>query len=821
MEGPLPSILCRAAIAKLSEEMRWPNGIIAFDGRANLYTASVATIPGDVLEREVITILPGEKKPVKFAIKIERVAILSSASIADFFAGKGDPTAPHHILQALDVVLKHRMGMNALTNPNIMIQGRSFLSYDQNTARQSIGGGAQCWLGYKQAIRPAQFGLSLTVDTAAGAVWDVGNPAAPRKLSDLMYDICGGRDRVPAQGLAGPQLRRCDKELRGMRIQASHNGFKRTVVGLARNTPFTEKFATANGQQTTVAKYFQTQYNVNITDQRLPCIKVGNGKSLLPAEVCVVLPKQRVRKMTGDQTAGMIKHAAQRPQDKQKFIQSKLQEVAKEAQPEMSTFGIKVNGQMVEASGRVLPNPKLMYGGGPRNASFDPKNFGSWNLKDLPFLEGKQMQSWAVVSFTTKRWEVDGLPDFLKELVRVARLCGMDIARDPPVHVARGGNAAVAPLLQRAAEDAMKKFRKRPELILVVLPDTGVELYKEIKQAGDSGMGVPTQCIVAQKAKIGAREARGQVQYIANVCLKINAKLGGRNVALSPSTISSASDFMRSFGQKPFCVMGADVTHPGIGSTAPSVAAVVCSLDATASRYATRISAQAFSSKRQSEEIIQDLKNMAKELLLEFYRGTGGKRPERIFFYRDGVSEGQYDQVLAFEYTALKQACAELGDPASGYSPPITFITSQKRHQTRLFAKDNRDTDRSGNLVPGVVIDRDLIAPNDFGFFLNAHSGLQGTNKPIKYSVLVDENKFSVDALQEFTYWLSYLFCRCTRSISVTAPVMYAHLAAFRGRTLLRGGDSDSETSSMMSGEGAPPELMPVHPNLSGCMFYV
>ena len=37
---------------------------------------------------------------------------------------------------------------------------------------------------------------------------------------------------------------------------------------------------------------------------------------------------------------------------------------------------------------------------------------------------------------------------------------------------------------------------------------------------------------------------------------------------------------------------------------------------------------------------------------------------------------------------------------------------------------------------------------------------------------------------------LCYLFCRCTRSISVVPPAQYAHLAAFRGRVLCRGGAS-------------------------------
>jgi hypothetical protein len=33
--------------------------------------------------------------------------------------------------------------------------------------------------------------------------------------------------------------------------------------------------------------------------------------------------------------------------------------------------------------------------------------------------------------------------------------------------------------------------------------------------------------------------------------------------------------------------------------------------------------------------------------------------------------------------------------------------------------------------------------------------------------VLVDENGFSADGLQLLTYWLCFLYCRCTRSVSI------------------------------------------------------
>ena len=49
-------------------------------------------------------------------------------------------------------------------------------------------------------------------------------------------------------------------------------------------------------------------------------------------------------------------------------------------------------------------------------------------------------------------------------------------------------------------------------------------------------------------------------------------------------------------------------------------------------------------------------------------------------FCRDGVSEGQFLQVLQHELTAIREACIKL-EP--DYKPGITFIVVQKRHHTR------------------------------------------------------------------------------------------------------------------------------------------
>ena len=78
---------------------------------------------------------------------------------------------------------------------------------------------------------------------------------------------------------------------------------------------------------------------------------------------------------------------------------------------------------------------------------------------------------------------------------------------------------------------------------------------QEVKRATDSFIGTPSQCFVSSKAGVAnAGKLRGRQQYTANLAMKINAKLGGTNVALGERALPTwtrQSDFMV-FGAPPF-----------------------------------------------------------------------------------------------------------------------------------------------------------------------------------------------------------------------------------------------------------------------------
>ena len=134
-----------------------------------------------------------------------------------------------------------------------------------------------------------------------------------------------------------------------------------------------------------------------------------------------------------------------------------------------------------------------------------------------------------------------------------------------------------------------------------------------------------------------------QPQLCANIALKINSKSGGINHVIDPGEKSPVF-------REPVIIFGTDLTHPSLNENGiPSIAAVAASMDANATKYCARVRAQNHRNGKDAQEIINDLAEIVKELLIEFYRANRKLKPIKIIFYRDGVSEGQFDQVLAHE----------------------------------------------------------------------------------------------------------------------------------------------------------------------------
>ena len=52
----------------------------------------------------------------------------------------------------------------------------------------------------------------------------------------------------------------------------------------------------------------------------------------------------------------------------------------------------------------------------------------------------------------------------------------------------------------------------------------------------------------------------------------------------------------------------------------------------------------------------------------------------------------------------------------------------------------------------GTVVDKGVVHPTEYDFYLNAHASIQGTSRPVHYHVLLDQNKLGPDQLHSLTY---------------------------------------------------------------------
>ncbi|RIA98350.1 Piwi domain-containing protein [Glomus cerebriforme] len=729
----------------------------------------------------------GRRPPKIFKLKIKKVGEINYEELTQFLEGKRQLTSNClTAIMALDVLIHHEPSMKFVT------VGRSFFTPQDS---QVLSGGAEVWQGYYQSARPTQRKMMINVDLSATTFYERG------PLLQMITKLLGRRTPDDLRrGVTSKDYQKVERSIKNLKVRVTHRGevINKKSFKISKLTPASAdstKFE-IGGNTMSVSEYFQKTYNRRLGYSFLPCVVVKKNV-FLPIEICDVIEGQRhIRKLNERQTAEMIKFTCQPPHDRANRIRKGVDLLNYRASEYLKQFGLTVSNDMIVLEARVLSSPTLTYHPSSRDFSFQPRE-GSWNLRDKKVAVGTTLGSWSVVCFGTERdFSSQVIQTFIRQLVITCTDTGINVPNKTPPMMHANPQGDIEGTLKQAWLRAGNASKAQPQLILCILPNTGVPLYAEVKRVTDTIIGVASQCCQSRHM------IQAKKQYCANICLKINVKLGGMNSFISPTQVPFITD-------RPTILMGADVSHPNPGElNHPSIAALCGSMDSRASRYSASIRVQSG-----RNDIIVDLSNMTKELLKTFYQSCG-RKPERILFYRDGVSEGQFSQVLKGEVEALRVACESL-EP--GYKPNITFVIVQKRHHTLFFPLDRRDADRTGNCLPGTVVESKITHPFEFDFYLQSHPGLQGTSRSTHYHLLYDENSFSADGIQQLSNNLCYLYARCTRAVSIVPPVYYAHIVCRRARFHSRGEQwSDAEISG---GVGAASAFGVVKPELQRVCF--
>lgn len=100
-------------------------------------------------------------------------------------------------------------------------------------------------------------------------------------------------------------------------------------------------------------------------------------------------------------------------------------------------------------------------------------------------------------------------------------------------------------------DDAIAKgrgaFGETPDLLLCLLRTSDIPLYQAIKLNLDLRLGIASQVMSAAKAITG----RSNAQYLGNIMLKVNVKLGGCNAEISEPVLH----------RDRWMLIGGDISH--------------------------------------------------------------------------------------------------------------------------------------------------------------------------------------------------------------------------------------------------------------------
>jgi hypothetical protein len=664
------------------------------DLSANIFTLEKLELPGkdrgeyriviyDRLEAAFPAPSPDEPQAVAAArirkTRRLRVEYTTSYKLDDLYRyvaspASGDYAAKGDVVQAMNIIFNNAANVNQriTAQPNnkffpLADHSKLGIQAHANAESWALGEGLIAIRGYYSSVRLGPQRVLLNVNVSTGAFYE------PIPLSELMLKFMGNRsfnnetaaklcaNFIKRLKVATKYLKEKDdtgKEVPSLKIRTVMGFTKRPYAQASDQVRFD---FTDNGSTTniTVQAYFARKHKITLSRPDLPVINCGTDKDqmLIPPELCLVIAGQPSRRLlSANQTSVMIGFAGRPPNANAASIETsglQVMQLANNQQPNTITkAGIQMNTNMLTVPARILPPVSIKF-----RKVLNTRD-GGWNLANQEFYKGSQMKgifSGLQITITGRNPRTANFSAALNTVAAELQKYGVTyqtyIGPTAPVPLQsldRQNFATISKILDAKFSAAVEKNVK---WILIAIPEKNPVLYAIIKFLGDYKYGINTVLVQdSNMAKIAPADGSGgDLMLVANLALKFSIKSGGQPWALNANDLPLI--------KKKTMVVGLDVTHPSPTSKegAPSIAAISWSKDPQLSAWFANGSTQA--SRR---EMIDGLPQLLVDAIKSWRKHNGGQLPDEILVFRDGVSDGQFAQVLQVEFALMQKAFGQV-----------------------------------------------------------------------------------------------------------------------------------------------------------------
>ena len=268
--------------------------------------------------------------------------------------------------------------------------------------------------------------------------------------------------------------------------------------------------------------------------------KCGKNVVYLPLELTETHFSHE-KNLSPTETSEVIKKTAVPCFELQKNIESMITKANINDAPLLKYNEVSTLLQMSKLVGKVLAAPDLEYGllNNPKQKTQQRQNVkssdigkkGQWDNRNKVFHTTVSLKNWLTISFS-ERVSDDQWNQFIDSIMNNAYNHGLEV--DQPLDYVFGDYNAIKKERDPVAaatkflDDTIQKH-KNIQLLLVILPGT-TPLYGVLKTYGDLRNGIISQAV--NETTIYKQKGRYD-RLASNLCMKINAKLGGKNFVLS------------------------------------------------------------------------------------------------------------------------------------------------------------------------------------------------------------------------------------------------------------------------------------------------
>lgn len=650
-------------------------------------------------------------------IKIKHVGIVEATDI--------------QLVQVMNLIL--RRSMEGL---NLQLVGRNFFDPVAKVTLDSFK--LEIWPGYQTSIRQHERDILLCAEIAHKVM-----------RTESVYQILSKCIQE-----AGDYQTRFKREVVGIIVITDYNNKTYRVDDIDFSSSPNSKFSTKDGEISYI-QYYKKRYNITIRDYNQPLLvsrpterNIRGGQS----EFIMLVPElARATGMTDEMRnnfqlmKAMSEHTRLNPErriERLRVFNKRLQD-AKVSMDVLESWNMKLDVNLVELPGRILSPQNISFGAGKRVMCDDRADW-TREFRDNPMFLQHDIHHWFVVVPRRSKREAQ---EFVRLCIQAARGMKLQIKEPKYQEIPDDRNASYSQGIETVATND-------PQMAMIVLPNNNEEKYSCIKKKCCVDRPMPSQVVTLRTIAPRGNKAAGLMSVATKVVIQINAKLKG-------------APWMINMPLPGIMTVGFDVCHSAKDKN-KSFGALVATMDMTKSvRYFSAVTEHL-----KGQEISNEVAlNMT--MSLKAYRAEHGALPVRILFFRDGVGDGQLQQIVDIEVTTIKNKMDEIYKSAGiEEGCRLVFIVVSKRINTRYFV--NRH-----NPVPGTVVDDIITLPERYDFFLVSQSVRQGTVSPTSYNIIFDNSGLTADKIQALTYKMTHMYYNWSGTCRVPAVCQYAHKLAF------------------------------------------